>query len=86
MEQVENDTHTAVDVERDLSGLNALVFQQSWYFGPTVAVLPVRFGLRMIGGRRGERHSHVDDPTWHELKRWLDDNLPDAHSVTVNRR
>jgi hypothetical protein len=76
--QVRNDTHTAVDVERDLGGLNALVLQRSWYFGPTVAILPAGFGLRMIGGRRGERHSQIDEHTWHDLKRWLDDNLPAA--------
>jgi hypothetical protein len=79
LEQVKNDTHTAADVRRDLSGLNALVMQPSWYFGPTVAVLPERFGLRMIGGRRGERHSQIEDAAWQDLKKWFDKNLPDAH-------
>lgn len=80
LEQLENETHTAADVERDLSGLNALVLQPSWYFGPSVAVLPERFGLRMIGGRRGERHLQIDETTWRDLREWLDDNLPRAHS------
>ena len=75
-DQVTNDTHLPKDKPRDLSGQNALVLKRSWYFGPTGAILPTEFGLRMIGGRRGQRRSRLDRSSWIKLIRWLEKNCP----------
>ena len=77
-EQVPNDTHKPDALATDVGGKNALVLKPSWRFGPTVAVLPAHFKLRMTGGRRVDPHVEIDEPTWRELKQWLDDNAPSA--------
>ena len=76
-EQVPNDTHKPNSKATDVGGVNALVLKPSWYFGPTVAVLPAHFNLRIIDGRRNHRRIEIDGPTWRELKQWLDNNLPE---------
>jgi hypothetical protein len=72
--QVINNTHRPADYARDVNGLNALVLKPSWYFGPTVAVLPANLNLRMIGGRRGHRCSPINSHTWRKLEKWLRSN------------
>ena len=84
LERVENKTHTLANMERDVSGVNALVFEPSWYFGLAVAILPTGFNLRMNGGRRGHRRREINEHTWHELKKWLDCNAPDTRSGGVS--
>ncbi len=76
--QVANETHGSIDADTDTGGLNALVLEPAWHFGPAVAVLPERFGLRIAGGRRGHRLSEIDALTWRELEAWLDENKPGA--------
>ena len=86
-EQVPNDTHTPDALARDVGGVNALVLKPSWRFGPTVAVLPAHFKLRMNGGRIVDPHVEIDEPTWRELKQWLDDNAPSTDlEPSINRR
>ena len=76
LDQVENETHQPSHMERDVSGVNALVFSPSWYFGPAVVVLPEQFNLRMIGGRIGQRRFIIDDDTQKKLIEWLDQRDP----------
>jgi hypothetical protein len=73
LEQVQNPTHGPANMNTDISGANSLVFRTVWYFGPTAPSLPDHFGLRMNGGRRTNLCWEIDDPTWHELLRWLDE-------------
>jgi hypothetical protein len=80
-QQVKNDMHQPDALVRDVGGANALVLKPSWHFGPTVAVLPPPFNLRMTGGRRGHRRVEIDKLTWRKLKRWLDDNCPHTGST-----
>ena len=81
LEQVRNETHTQANAMRDIGGMNALVLKPSWYFGPTEAILPTRFNLRIVGGRRGERTSDIDVSKWRDLKQWLDKHAPVASSI-----
>ena len=76
LERVENETHEQGATGRDTGGVNALVLERPWRFGSAVAVLPARFGLRIVGGRRGHRRSEIDESTWRELEEWLDENNP----------
>jgi Nucleotide modification associated domain 2 len=82
LEQVENNSHGPDSAARDTGGRNALVLQRSWYFGPTVAVLPEHFNLRIVGGRRGQPQSEIDEQTWRELEGWLDRNSPDPGALS----
>jgi hypothetical protein len=80
-EQVPNATHKPDALARDVGGMNALALSPSWHFGEAVAVLPTHFKLRMIGGRRNHRLVEIDEPTWRELKQWLDDNVPESRPL-----
>ncbi len=82
LEQVENTSHKPDNAATDTGGRNVLIFEKSWHFRPTVAVLPEHFNLRITGGRRGHRLSGIDEPTWRELERWLDDKVPDPGATT----
>lgn len=68
---VENRVHGPEDAAHDLSGGYVLCFRESWRFGSAAPVLPEEFGLRIVGGRRGHRVSHMDDSAWLRLRRWL---------------
>lgn len=70
--QVPNPVHGDNSVARDISGVNALVFNPAWRFGAYGPRLPAEFGLRMIGGRRGERISEVSADEWKAPRSWLD--------------
>ena len=84
LEQVENGSHGVESAATDIGGRNALVFKRSWYFGPSVANLHAHLNLN-LGGRRKERHSEIDEPTWRELKDWPDRHEPaPAASVPSN--
>jgi hypothetical protein len=83
LEQVPNETHKPDQLARDVGGMNALVLKQSWRFGPTVAVLPAHFKLRMTGGRGVDPLVEINETTWRELKQWLDDNAPSAHGAVT---
>lgn len=67
-----NSVHGPEALDRDTGGLNVLVFDRAWRFGAFAPLLPEDFGLRMIGGRRGERLTDQSDPTWQRLEAWLD--------------
>lgn len=64
-------------------GARSLVFQTIWYFGPAARLLPEHFGLRMNGGRRTILCWEINEPTWRELKLWLDAAKAHAGPVVV---
>ena len=70
--QVPNPVHGADSIPRDISGINALVFDPAWRFGAYGPRSPEDFGLRMVGGRRGERVSELSPDEWKTLRSWLD--------------
>jgi Nucleotide modification associated domain 2 len=74
--QVDNPKHGAEAAKKDLSGRFVLVFDPSWYFGPTAPVLAEKFGFRIIGGRRGHRVWPISSGQWRELRAWFDAHLP----------
>jgi len=73
LEQVPNPTHGPQNMKTDIGGAMSLVFQTVWYYGPTAPILPEHFSLRMNGGRRTNLCWEINEPTWHELRLWLDD-------------
>ena len=80
-EQVPNPTHKLENMRTDIGGARSLVFQTIWYLGPAAPMLPAHFGLRMNGGRRTNLSWEINEPTWRELKLWLDDAKAHAGSV-----
>lgn len=66
-----NPVHGSEAQDRDTGGLNVLVFDHAWRFGAFGPLLPEDFGLRMIGGRRGERVADLTDSVWQRLETWL---------------
>ncbi len=66
-----NHVHEPEAQDRDTGGLNVLVFDHAWRFGAFGPLLPEDFGLRMIGGRRGERVADLTDSVWQRLEIWL---------------
>jgi hypothetical protein len=74
--QVGNPKHGPDAARTDLGGEFVLVFNPSWYFGPTAPVLPEKFGLRIVGGRRGHRVTSFSSDEWRKLRAWLDTHLP----------
>ena len=84
-EQVPNRTHNLANMENDIrrGGARSLVFQTIWYFGPAARLLPEHFGLRMNGGRRTILCWEINEPTWRELKLWLDAAKAHAGPVVV---
>ena len=76
MVQVPNLKHRPDESSKDLSGRLVLAFDPSWYFGPSNPMLPAKFGLRIVGGRRGHRVTEISPQCWTELTRWLDDQRP----------
>lgn len=74
--QVANPVHGEDSFSRDVSGLNALVFDPAWRFGAYGPRLPTDFGLRMVGGRRGERICELSTEEWRKLRRWLTAQSP----------
>jgi hypothetical protein len=74
--QVPNPVHGRDSISRDISGLNALVFDPAWRFGAYGPRLPTEFGLRMVGGRRGHRSRELSPDAWKRLRSWLDAQAP----------
>jgi len=81
---VENSIHNPEAIGHDTAGQFVLAFSQAWRFGAHGPLLPLESGLRMTGGRRGERVIELTDNTWRGLRAWLDSNvdesMPDAPS------
>lgn len=76
--QVPNTTHGAGNVRRDLGGEHVLVFERAWYFGEARAILPARFGLRMMSrSRRGHRVVDLTAARSRALIAWLDREAPE---------
>jgi hypothetical protein len=71
--QVPNSSHGPDSALRDIGGQYVLAFEPGWYFGSAAPILPARFGLRLIGGRRGHRVVELSESSWQELKKWLND-------------
>lgn len=70
--QVPNTTHGDDHVATDLSGRNALVFGEAWYFGGTQPELPEIFDLRVpLNARRNEPLRTIATQEWHVLRLWL---------------
>lgn len=80
--QVPNPIHGRDSILRDISGVNALVFDPAWRFGAYGPRLPTEFGLRMVGGRRGERLSEFSAQEWKKLRAWLDAQAPGVQQMT----
>jgi hypothetical protein len=76
LQQVPNPIHGQDSVARDIGGINALVFDPAWGFGAYGPRLPAEFGLRMVGGRRGERICELAHKEWQALRSWLDAQTP----------
>lgn len=86
--QVPNTTHDEGNLATDLSGRNALVFGQAWYFGDTQPEPPGVFDLRVaMNQRRNEPLREISDDEWRALSEWLQshdiglpvpDGLPDG--------
>jgi hypothetical protein len=70
--QVPNRTHGPRDIARDTGGRFVLAFDPFWRFGDAAPILPERFGLRIIIGRRGHRVTELSPRRWRELRAWLD--------------
>ena len=84
--QVPNPIHGEDSLLRDISGVNALVFDPAWRFGAYGPRLPAEFGLRMVGGRRGERICELATEEWRKLHRWLTAQTPGlAQNESSNR-
>lgn len=70
--QVPNTTHAEGNVATDLSGRNALVFGEAWYFGDTQPELPEVFDLRVpMNQRRNEPLREISNDEWRALQEWL---------------
>lgn len=82
-ERVPQSKHNPKAAETDLGGRHILVFNRVWRFGPTIAVLPASFGLRMVGGRRGHRVTEISDARWRDLERWLTANEPESEAMEM---
>lgn len=76
--QVQNPKHGPDTTKTDLGGKFVLVFDPWWYFGPTAPIMSERFGLRIVGGRRGHRVSSLSSGQWRKLKAWLEGHLPEV--------
>ncbi|MEX0733357.1 MAG: hypothetical protein WD051_01860 [Steroidobacteraceae bacterium] len=70
---VKNLVHGPDSAATDLSGEHVLCLAPLWQFGDAAPVLPIEFGLRMVGGRRGHRVSQIGESTWQTLRNWLDE-------------
>lgn len=68
---ITNPIHGPEALYHDTGGVNVLLFNPAWRFGAHGPILPEHFGLRMTGGRRGERLHDIPDVTWRRLKSWL---------------
>ena len=75
---VPNTTHGPEATEHDINGLYVLAFDPAWRFGAHGPLMPEEFGLRMNGGRRGERLVELSDGTWDRFEAWLDDQPKDG--------
>jgi hypothetical protein len=69
---VENPVHGPEATTHDTGGLYVLAFNPSWRFGAHGPVMPESFGLRMIGGRRGQHVADLSDADSRRLRAWLD--------------
>jgi len=70
--QVENSTHGLKHMERDLRGVNTLVFYKAWHFFSETDDLPLYFNLRMpFRARRGHRVSDISKQKINDIIRWL---------------
>jgi hypothetical protein len=74
LQWVPNDIHDVGAADHDTGGKYVLGFSRSWQFGAHGPLMPSEYGLRMVGGRRGERVVDLTDETWRRLKAWLDKN------------
>jgi putative DNA base modification enzyme with NMAD domain len=72
LEQVKNPIHSAWNARTDIGGINALVFDDWWYFRGTAPIVPQEFGLWMTGGRRHEPCHELDAKEWDALIAWLE--------------
>ena len=75
---VENNVHDPDAIGHDTGGQFVLTFPRAWRFGAHGPLLPTEFGLRMTGGRRGERVVDLTDNTWRRLRAWLDSNVDET--------
>lgn len=84
---VDNPVHGRDHAMQDTGGEFVLTFAPSWRFGAHGPILPTEFGLRLTGGRRGERLSDLTEQTWRRLKDWLEKSAMQSPlgPVSLNR-
>lgn len=66
-----NPIHGPEALGHDTGGQSVLIFKPAWRFGAMGPILPEHFGLRMTGGRRGERLVDLTERDWQRLSAWL---------------
>ena len=69
---IDNPVHGPEAAAHDTGGVYVLTFNPSWRFGAHGPVLPESFGLRMVGGRRGQHVTDLSAAEWRRLESWLD--------------
>jgi hypothetical protein len=80
---VPNKVHGPEHSDRDLGGSFVLAFNPAWHFGGNGPNVPAHFGLRITGGRRGERRVEQTEAAWLRLLSWLKENAP-SHSPRIS--
>ena len=69
--QIPNGSHVISELEKDISGRNALICEQFWYFGDKAPKIPEHL-LKIVC--RGRSHKNTDDPELiNQLQTWLND-------------
>ncbi len=76
-----DDVHDHTNAVVDIGGTNVLVFKRWWHSEYPASVLPARFGLRIIGGRRGHRREELSQALFQELIQWLDGHVARSRNV-----
>lgn len=70
--QIQNSSHDSTDVDRDLGGINVLVFSHVWHLGSSHEPLDSRFSSLFVGGsRRHEPLNNISKSEWNALRDWL---------------
>ena len=81
---IDNPVHGPEAAAHDTGGVYVLTFNPSWRFGAHGPVLPESFGIRMVGGRRGQHVTDLSAAEWRGLESWLDaqsrlEPIPKSH-------
>jgi Nucleotide modification associated domain 2 len=88
MLKIENEKHGPKNARTDLSGRYVLVFDPYWKlnYRSREAILPEKFGLRIVGQRQGHRVTAISKEEWRELKKWLNHAPRDDRKLATKRQ